>query len=132
MAAYADPSIYDSSRGESVAEQMARQGVYFERADNARLSGKMQLHYRLQFDGNGYARLALFNHCRHALRTLAALPYAPDMPEDVDTRAEDHIYDACRYFLMARPIRPVPPRPRRREFNPLSGPSAPAPGFLQR
>jgi len=24
------------------------------------------------------------------------------MPEDVDTEAEDHVYDETRYFLMAR------------------------------
>ena len=43
----ADPSIYDESRGESVAAMMERQGVYFSPADNTRLAGKMQFHYRL-------------------------------------------------------------------------------------
>ena len=28
-------------------------------------------------------------------------------PEDLDTRQEDHVADECRYFCMARPIRPV-------------------------
>ncbi|MEG0766562.1 MAG: phage terminase large subunit, partial [Clostridia bacterium] len=35
----ADPSIYDVSRGESIAEKMQKQGVYFRPADNARLHG---------------------------------------------------------------------------------------------
>ena len=43
----ADPSIWDASRGESVAEQLEAHGVYFQKAGNARLSGKMQVHYRL-------------------------------------------------------------------------------------
>ena len=49
----ADPSIFDESRGESVAVMMEREGVYFERADNTRIAGKMQMHNRLAFDENG-------------------------------------------------------------------------------
>ncbi|MEX1307342.1 MAG: phage terminase large subunit, partial [Eubacteriales bacterium] len=35
----ADPSIWDASRGTSVAEQLEQQGVYFQKGINARLSG---------------------------------------------------------------------------------------------
>ena len=50
----ADPSIWDASRGESVAETAARHGIYFVRGDNERITGWMQCHYRLQFDEEGY------------------------------------------------------------------------------
>lgn len=103
----ADPSIWDVSRGESIAEQMEREGVYFQRADNARISGKLQLHGRLRFDGRGRAGLYVFGHCRDFIRTVPALAYDPARVEDVDTRGEDHIYDETRYFLMERPVRPV-------------------------
>ena len=33
--------------------------------------------------------------------------YSGTAPEDVDTSQEDHVADECRYFCMARPIRPV-------------------------
>ena len=49
----ADPSIWDASRGESVAETAARYGLYFLPGDNHRVPGWMQCHYRLQFDEGG-------------------------------------------------------------------------------
>lgn len=100
----ADPSIWDTSRGESVAEMLEREGVYFDPGDNARLAGKMQLHYRLQFDEGGLPMLYVFSTCRDFIRTLPALIYDRHRPEDIDTNGEDHDYDACRYFLMANPI----------------------------
>ena len=109
----ADPSIYDVSRGESVAEQMAREGVYFTPGDNNRLAGKMQLHYRLRFDGDGLPGLYVFNTCREFIRTLPALCYDRVRVEDVDTSGEDHIYDETRYMCMARPINARPAVERR-------------------
>ena len=102
----ADPAMWDASTGESIAEQMAREGVYFSQADNARLPGKMQLHYRLSRAADGRAALYVFSTCRDWIRTLTALPYSPARPEDVDTDAEDHAYDETRYFLMAWPVGP--------------------------
>ena len=59
----ADPAIWDQSRGESIAETAARYGIYFTPGDNNRIPGWMQVHYRLQFDENGYARMYVFNTC---------------------------------------------------------------------
>jgi hypothetical protein len=100
----ADPSIFDESRGMSVARQMAGAGVTFLRGDNKRLPGKMQLHYRLRFDDNGKPGLQVFSTCRQFIRTIPALPYSAVRPEDVDTACEDHAYDETRYFLMANPM----------------------------
>ncbi len=96
----ADPSIFDQSRGESVAQMMEREGIYFSRADNARIAGKMQVHHRLAFDAQGYAKLYVFAGCAHFLRTMPALTYDNSNVEDVDTTAEDHIYDETRYVCM--------------------------------
>ncbi|MDP4133547.1 MAG: phage terminase large subunit [Bacillota bacterium] len=100
----ADPSIYDRSRGESVAEMMEREGVFFEPADNTRLAGKMQLHYRLAFDEERRPGMYIFASCKGFIRTLPSLCYDDLKCEDVDTKAEDHPYDAARYFLMTHPV----------------------------
>lgn len=103
----ADPSIFERSRGDSVAQQMEpgddREGVYFRKADNARIAGKMQYHERLRFGEDGRPMMYVFNTCRAFIRTIPILPYDLKKPEDVDTASEDHAYDAGRYFFMARP-----------------------------
>lgn len=103
----ADPSIYDESRGESVAAMMEREGVYFEPGDNKRFAGKMQVHHRLTFDTTGRPMLCVFSTCPHFIRTLPALVYSQTDPEDVDTGGEDHIYDELRYVCMENPIAPL-------------------------
>ena len=104
----ADPSIFDESRGESIAQMMERAPnfVTWTPGDNTRLAGKMQLHYRLAFDKDGRPMLQVFNTCRHFIRTFPSLVYDASRVEDVDTRGEDHAYDAVRYLCMMRPISP--------------------------
>ena len=103
----ADPSIWDASRGESIAETMSRYGVYFAPGDNNRIPGWMQVHYRLQFDESGYARMYIFNTCKGFIRTIPTLMYSETKPEDLDTSMEDHIADETRYLCMSRPIKPM-------------------------
>ena len=116
----ADPSIFDESRGESVGRLMEREGVYFERADNTRIAGKMQLHNRLAFDDEGIPMLYIFSTCKHFIRTVPALVYSQIDVEDIDTTAEDHIYDEVRYIAMANPINPPPQKPPQILYDPLS------------
>jgi len=108
VSGYADPAIWNAtgSNEGSIAEMMEREGVYFEKGKNQRLAGKMQVHYRLAFDQEGFPMLYFFDTCKHMIRTLPALRYDPVSPEDVDTRQEDHLYDAMKYFLMSDPIAP--------------------------
>ena len=120
IAGVADPSIWDASRGESVAEQMEKEGVYFVPGDNARLSGKMQLHERLKFDEEGLPSLYVFDTCRAFRQTVPSLTYDASRPEDVDTAGEDHVYDETRYFLMERPVAPRKKIARRKVYDPLS------------
>lgn len=104
----ADPSIFDESRGESVAHMMERAPnfVYFGPGDNTRIAGKMQYHYRLAMDEEGLPMLQVFDTCKHFIRTLPSLVYDERKVEDINTEQEDHIYDMCRYVLMENPISP--------------------------
>ena len=86
----ADPSIWEASRGESIAETAAKHGVFFVPGDNERIPGWMQCHYRLQFDDNGYPRMYVFSNCTEFIRTIPILLHSKTKPEDLDTEMEDH------------------------------------------
>lgn len=109
----ADPAIWDSSRGESIAETAAQYGIYFTPGDNERIPGWMQVHYRLQFDKNGYPRMYVFNNCKAFIRTMPLMMYSETKPEDIDTTLEDHCPDEVRYMCMSRPIKPIVPIERK-------------------
>lgn len=102
----ADPAIWGTQTGESVAEIAGKCGVHFTPGDNSRVPGWMQMHYRLAFDENGYAMLYVFKNCKAFIRTIPLLQYDDYKPEDLDTSEEDHCADSCRYFCMSRPISP--------------------------
>lgn len=102
----ADPAIFASDGGPSIAEQLEECGVYFDKGDNKRWPGKMQCHYRLAFDEEGLPMFYVFNTCPNFIRTIPALLYSETNVEDVDTKMEDHAYDEWRYVNMARPIAP--------------------------
>ena len=65
----------------------------------------MEVHRRLAIDSiTKKPRLTIFNTCANLIRTLPTLPLDKTDPEDVDTKAEDHAYDALRYGVMSRPL----------------------------
>lgn len=111
----ADPSIWDGSKGESVADTATKYGLYFSPGVNDRLPGWMQVHYRLAFDGNGYPRMYVFEGCKAFIRTIPLLMYDDHKPEDLDTDGEDHVADEVRYMCMARPMAPI----RQQEATPI-------------
>lgn len=102
----ADPAIWDAQTGESIADTAAKHQLFFDKADNSRIAGLMQLHYRLRFDKNGYPMMYVFENCKDFIRTIPLLTYDEHTPEDVNSGEEDHIYDETRYYLMSRPIAP--------------------------
>ena len=105
----ADPAIWDTSRGESIAETASMCGVYFTPGDNNRIPGWMQCHYRLQFDENGYSRMYVFDNCKAFIRTVPLMMYSTRLPEDLNTDLEDHVSDEWRYMCMSRPVKPLAP-----------------------
>ena len=118
----ADPSIWDSSRGDSIAEAFEKEGIFWEKGDNKRLPGKMQLHYRFKIDENTKKpMLYVFNTCKEFIRIIPALVYDDTHVEDINTSIEDHIYDETRYFLMHETVkfRTVPKGKANTKYNPL-------------
>ena len=109
----ADPAIWDASRGESIADTAAKYGIYFTPGDNNRIPGWMQVHYRLQFDQNGYARMYIFENCKSFIRVMPLMMYSETHPEDLDTKLEDHIMDETRYMCMQHVITPIVPIERK-------------------
>jgi len=78
--------------------------VLFQKGDNNRMNGLMQVHERLRFDKNGKPGMYVFETCKDFIRTVPTLPYSQTKVEDVDTDAEDHSYDSLRYMCMFRPV----------------------------
>jgi hypothetical protein len=93
--------------GPSLAEQMIVKGCRWRPADRSkgsRVSGKNEIHRRLQVDEfTEQPRMVIFNTCKNLISQLPSIPLDKNNPEDVDTHAEDHLYDALRYGVMTRP-----------------------------
>lgn len=86
----ADPSIWQKDTGISVYDVAAKHGVYFSPADNKRIPGWLQFHYRLRFDDQGYPRMYFFKNCAHMIRTIPLMMYDKRKVEDLDSDLEDH------------------------------------------
>lgn len=97
----ADPAIYASTDGPSIADNMAEEGVRWVRADNARVTGWQQLRERIWAEGEA-PLLYVFDTCTELIRTLPAAPRDEHIPDDIDTAFEDHALDECRYAAMFR------------------------------
>lgn len=93
--------------GPSIAETINREGCRFrpsDRSPGSRVAGKIELHKRLMIDEDtDEPKLKILKNCKNLISQIAALPVDARNPEDVDTKSEDHLYDALRYMIMSRP-----------------------------
>ena len=89
--------------GPTVGETLQRAGHKLRRADKNRIQGKIQIHEYLRVQQSGRPRLQILNTCPNLIRELTGIPLDKSNPEDVDTHAPDHAYDALRYLIMSRP-----------------------------
>lgn len=93
--------------GPSLAEQMNLKGCRWrpsDRSRGSRVSGKNEIHRRLQVDEfTEEPQLVFFSTCTNTIAQIPSIPLDKKNPEDVDTNAEDHLYDALRYGIMTRP-----------------------------
>ena len=93
--------------GPSLAEQMNMKGCRWrpsDRSKGSRVAGKNELHRRLQVDEfTDEPRLVFMSTCTNTISQIPALPLDKNNSEDVDTKSEDHLYDALRYGIMTRP-----------------------------
>jgi len=89
--------------GPTVAETLIQGGHKLRPADKNRVAGKIQIHEHLKVQPSGRPRMQIFNTCPNLIRELQSIPLDRNNPEDVDTHASDHAYDALRYLIMSRP-----------------------------
>lgn len=103
----ADGQIYNRphSDEETIAKKMEDEGVYWVAADKSkgsRVNGLQLFRDRLEAGvaGEG-AALYFMNNCKAAITILPTLPRDEDNLDDVDTDAEDHVYDEVRYKVLS-------------------------------
>ena len=99
----ADSAIFDTQNGVCIADDMARIGVRWERADKGPGSRKNGWEYLRKMLKASTAfpmespGLFVFDTCRNFIRTVPVLPRSDRDSDDIDTSAEDHIADEVRY-----------------------------------
>ena len=89
--------------GPTIGETLVNRGHKLRRADKNRIAGKTQIHEYLRQREAGRPRLQIFSNCVNLIKELQGIPLSTTNPEDVDTKAADHAYDALRYMIMSRP-----------------------------
>jgi hypothetical protein len=93
--------------GPSLAEQMNQKGCRWrpsDRSRGSRVAGKNEIHRRLKVDEfTEKPQLVFMDNCTNTIAQIPSIPLDKKNPEDVDTHAEDHLYDALRYGIMTRP-----------------------------
>ena len=93
--------------GPSLAEQMIMKGCRWrpsDRSRGSRIAGKNEIHRRLKVDEFTEKPMLVFmDNCVNTIAQIPSIPLDKKNPEDVDTKAEDHLYDALRYGIMTRP-----------------------------
>ena len=114
----ADKAIFQEDGGPSIAETAQKHGIYFTPSDSRRIPGWDQVHYRLQFDADGFPRMYFFKNCKDTIRTLPLLMHDKNNVEDVDSKMEDHAADEIRYLCQSRPVDPIVESP---QYKPAYG-----------
>lgn len=110
----ADPSVFATDRGPSIAERMFKAGVKWTKADNRRvgqrgmIGGWDQMRSRIKGIETHAGQRPLiytFDTCKDSIRTIPVLQHDEKRPEDLDTDGEDHAADEWRYMCMSRPLK---------------------------
>lgn len=109
---YADPSMWTKKTYEnktfSTSDEYRAEGLPLTKADNNRAMRKRKYHTMLANLPDGKPGLQVFKTCPNFIRTIKELPVDPHNVEDVDTNAEDHLYDAGGYVFVSIRARPAP------------------------
>lgn len=90
----------------SIEKEMAAEGVRWHESDKSpgsRKNGLELIRSRLKEAGKGRPEapaLYVMEHCRGLISRLPTLPRDAKNPDDVDSKAEDHDYDALRYRVL--------------------------------
>ena len=115
----ADSAIFiRDGRHKSVADVFADYGVIWEsssKGPGSRVQGLQEITDRLHNES-----LKVFSNCKHWLRTVPLLPADKKRIEDIDTSAEDHLFDATRYGLMLKRARTIKPKEKPKKAKPFT------------
>jgi len=99
------PSYMGGGQGPSTDEVFAMYGINGYPGDATRNQKIKQFHERLRVPENGdQPMFQVFETCPQFIRTIPQLQQSQTDPEDVDGKAEDHIYDAVSLVFMSRPV----------------------------
>lgn len=79
-------------------------GIPIILGNNDRKAGWQQMKSRLSTAPDGNPWWIITDNCTHLVRTIQSAPEDPDDFDDVDTDAEDHPLDSCRYGCMQFPL----------------------------
>lgn len=91
----------------TIAKEMGGVGIYWTASDKSpgsRKTGLELMRARLTEAGKDRPEapaLFVMDHCRGLISRLPVLPRDKKNPDDVDSAAEDHDYDALRYRVLA-------------------------------
>lgn len=103
----ADAAIFDKTTGtKSIHDDYQTKGVRFTKSDKrpgSRERGYIMVRQGLQAALKRNFEvpwLLVHRNCIHTISQLPELPISPTNPQDVDSAANDHIYDAKRYRLL--------------------------------
>ena len=119
MEAVLDESTFNQVGGITISEQINRHvSPQFLPSDRDRIVGKAQIHKRLRInEETGKPGILIFNNCTNIIRELQTIPMSKTISEDVDTKAQDHAYDALRYMCMQRKVESPDPYYERLLYN---------------
>ena len=99
----ADSAIFATENGNCIADDMEQEGVRWVKADKgpgSRINGLEKVRELLKASSQERPErpgMWAFSNCIHFSRTMPVLPRNEKNWEDVDSDAEDHIYDETRY-----------------------------------
>lgn len=108
----ADISIFDKDRGmRSIHDDYVMAGIRFTKADKrpgSRERGFIVMRQMLKAVTDRDREqpwLLVMRHCVNTVSQIPELPIDPENPMDVNSAANDHIYDAIRYRLLKSVLR---------------------------
>lgn len=103
----ADGQIFNKINDDdpTIAEWFSEEGIEWERADKSkgsRVNGLALIQERMlaSLKGNGRPCLYVMRRNTEWVDNVTTLPTDPKNPDDIDTEAEDHLYDATRYAAL--------------------------------
>ncbi len=109
----ADPNIYSTQNDNCIADDMESEGVSWTPGENSpgsRSNGAEKLRTMMKASKSFPMErpgIFIFEDCVEWISHIPVLPRAENKQNDVDTKAEDHDYDATRYRILKKKLSAV-------------------------